>query len=345
MTEGETWVRELLCELHAGSYRSTAWRRFLARSFERARTTRRERRHEHRQALAAGVVGLAVWAGVASVSPWLALAGALWWLLVTAMVDWHLGMLEDDRGRPLRRLGLPNAVTLARAAVVPVLPIAAPALLGAILIPAGLADAIDGPLARRRGEETRLGRWLDWSTDSILVSAAALGAARHGLLPGWATALVLAKQLLPWPALSLAYFVRLAPPSHARFVSWQPPGLLLFVGLVLATLHLRAAVPLVAVGSVGGLGALTVTLVRAGRLQPAAREPSVDRRERSPNDRDLRLGLLHGEAHRRVGVDGLREPPCEAAGADRERALLDQLACARADDLSADEHAAAGAAK
>jgi hypothetical protein len=75
---------------------------------------------------------------------------------------------------------------------------------------------------------------------------------------------------LPWPALSLAYFVRSAPPSRARFVSWQPPGLLLFVGLVLATLHLRAAVPLVAVGSVGGLGALTVTLVRARRLQPAA---------------------------------------------------------------------------
>src|SRR5262249_59472022 len=137
-----------------------------------------------------------VWAAVAGFDPWLALAGTGWWLLAIAMVDWHLGMLEDESGRPLRWLGLPNLLSLARAAIVPVLLVAAPALLSALLILAGATDAIDGRLARARGEETRLGLWLDGGADALMLSAAAVGAARHDLLLWWAAAL-----LLRWPSL------------------------------------------------------------------------------------------------------------------------------------------------
>jgi phosphatidylglycerophosphate synthase len=270
VTEGEAWARELLRELRTDGYRARAWLRFLASSFERARRTRRQRRREHRQVLLVGATGLAVWAAVVSLRPWLALAGALWWLLAIAMLSWHLGMLEDEHGWPLDRLGLSNLLSLARAALVPVLPVASPMLLAAILIPAGLTDGIDGPLARRRQEETRLGVWLDGAADTLALSAAAVGAARHGLVPWWAATLVLGRQALPWIAVTLAYFIHAAPPSRAGFVSGKPAGLLLFTGLVLSALRLPAAAPLVVLGAVGGLATLTATLVRARRLRPAA---------------------------------------------------------------------------
>lgn len=262
MTEGEAWARELLRELRRDGYRARAWLGFFARSFERARTTRRQRRHEHRQALVAAGAGLAVWAGIASRSPWLALAGALWWTGVIAMLDWHLGMLEDEHGRPLHRLGLPNLLSLARAAAVPALAVVSPALLAAILIPAGLTDGIDGPLARHRREQTRLGVWLDGGVDTVLLSAAAVGAARHGLLPWWTATLVLAREAAPWLLVSLAYFIRAAPPSRVGIVSGKPAGLLLFTGLVLSALRLPEAAPVVVLGAVAGATTLLVTAVR-----------------------------------------------------------------------------------
>jgi phosphatidylglycerophosphate synthase len=267
VTAGEAWARDLLEELRAHRYQPRAWARFLARSFARARATRVERAREHRQTLLAGAAGLAVWAAVAGFHPWLALAGTAWWLLAIAMVDWHLGMLEDESGQPLPRLGLPNLLSLARAAIVPVLLVAPPALLAAMLIAAGATDAIDGRLARARGEETRLGLWLDGGADALMLSAAAVGAARNDLLPWWAAALVLAWHSLQALAVALAYLLRVRSPRRAASAWARVPGLLLFAGLALATLKLPLAGPLI---SVGALGALTLTLARARRPEAPA---------------------------------------------------------------------------
>jgi phosphatidylglycerophosphate synthase len=266
MTEGEAWARELLAELRAHGYRGRAWLRFLAHSFERAHTTWRQRPRERHQVLVLAVAGLAGWAAVAPLRPWLAVAGALWWLLVIAMLASHLGMLEDELGRPLPRLGLPNLLSLARIAIVPALPVASPALLAALLIPAGLSDVLDGPLARRRHEQTRLGVWLDGSADTLILSAAAVGTARHGL-PWWLAGLVIARHAAPWLLVSLAYFFHAAPPPLTRPVSAKAAGLLLFVGLLLSALRLPGAVPLVTVGAAGGLATLTVRLTRARPLR------------------------------------------------------------------------------
>lgn len=267
MTAGEAWARDLLEELRAHRYRPRAWAHFLARSFARARATRAERASEHRQTLLVGAAGLAVWAAVAGFDPWLALAGTGWWLLAIAMVDWHLGMLDDESGQPLRRLGLPNLLSLARAAIVPVLLVAAPALLFALLLLAGATDAIDGRLARARGEETRLGLWLDGGADALMLSAAAIGAARHDLLPWWAAALVLGWHSLQALAVTLAYLLRAQSPRRAASPLARVPGLALFVGLALATLELPLAGPLI---SLGALGALTLTLARARRAEAPA---------------------------------------------------------------------------
>jgi cardiolipin synthase (CMP-forming) len=269
VTEGEAWAREILSELRAANYRPRAWMRFFVRSFDRAEKTRRQRRREHRQTLLVGTVGFAAWAAAGAFRPWLALVGALWWLLVLAMVDWHLGMLEDESGEPLRRLGLANLLSLVRAAVVPLLPLAAPALLAAIVIPAGATDAIDGSLARARGEETRLGAWLDRGADALLLSTAAVGAARHDLLPWWTAALVLARYTLQALGVALAYFVRVQSPRHVSVVG-RVPGLVLFAGVALAALQFPLAVPLVSVGALGGVAALTFTVVRASLPEATA---------------------------------------------------------------------------
>lgn len=270
MTAGEAWTRDVLHDLRARGYSPRAWTRFLAASFARARATRAERVREYRQTLLAGAAGLAAWGAVAAIRPGLALAGAAWWLLVIAMVSWHLGMLEDDSGRPLHRLGLANLLSIGRAAVVPVLLVAPPALLAAILIPAGVTDGIDGPLARARGEATRLGVWLDGGVDACVLGAAAVGAARHGLLPWWAAALILGRHATQWLVLALVYFVRAAAPARNGFVSGRVPGLVLFAGLALAALRLPGAALLVSLGALGGFATFGITLVRARPFQPAS---------------------------------------------------------------------------
>jgi cardiolipin synthase len=270
VTAGEAWTRDVLRELREQRYRARAWARFLTASFARASATRRERQAEHRQTLLVGAAGLAAWALVAAVRPWLALAGALWWVFAVAMLDWHLGMLEDADGRRLHRLGLPNLLSLARIAVAPALVAVPPAVLAAILIPAGVTDGIDGPLARTRGEQTRLGVWLDGSADAWLLSAAAVGAARHDLLPWWAAAAVLARHALQALAICLAYFVRGAPPDPGAFVSARAPGLVLFAGLGLAALGAPVGSLLVLLGALGGVAALALTVVAARRTESTA---------------------------------------------------------------------------
>ena len=228
MTTGEAWTRELLSELRALRYAPHAWVRFLAQSFLRARTARAEHRHEHRQTLRTGAAGIAAWGALLAFQPWLAAAGMLWWLLVIAMVDWHLGMNEDDSGRPLGRLGIPNLLSIARAAVIPALLVTPAAVLATLLIAGGVTDVIDGPLARARGEETRLGVWLDGGVDGLMLSAAAIGAASHGLLPWWAAALVLGRHALQWLVVTLTYFIRASAPTRSGFVSGKAVGLVLF---------------------------------------------------------------------------------------------------------------------
>jgi phosphatidylglycerophosphate synthase len=270
MTEGERWTRDLLAALRSARYRPAAWRVFLARSFERAANTRTARLHEHRQLVAFEALGLAAWAAVALAGPWLALAGAVWLTLLLLMVDWHLGMLEDDEGRPLDGLGAANVLSILRGAIAPALLISSPAALAALLVAAGSSDAIDGPLARARGETSRLGRWLDGGVDACLLGVAAVAAARLGLLPWWAAGLVLARHAVQWSALALAYFARAEPPARGGVVSGKTPGLVLFGGLVLAVLRVPGAPALVVVGALGGLATFILTALHSVRAQAAA---------------------------------------------------------------------------
>jgi phosphatidylglycerophosphate synthase len=264
MTAGERWSEELLVQLRAARYTPSAWVSFFACTFARARETRAQRRREHHQTLALGAAGLLTWGLVAAAGQaWIALAGALWWLLIALMLDWHLGMLEDATGRRLDGLGLANVLSILRAGVVPVLVVASPTVLVAVLVPAGITDGIDGRVARARGEESRLGHRLDGGVDGLVLSAAAIGAARAGVLPWWVAALVLARHALQWILLAASFFVRAtAPPPHS-LVSAKKPGLVLFAGLVLVALHITGAAVLVAAGALAGLATLGLTIARS----------------------------------------------------------------------------------
>lgn len=265
MTDGEAWTAEQLSALRAARYAPNAWIRLLARSFARASENRAEWRRAHRQTVVLGVGGVAAWllAPLAAGRPWLALAGVLWWLLVTLMVDCHLGMLEDPSGRRFDGLGLANLLSIARAAVVPALVVASPALLLALLVPAGVADAIDGRVARARGEESRLGLSLDGGVDGLVVGAAAIGAARADLLPWWVAALALGRHALHWLVLAAASFARAQAPARDGLVSGKIPGLVLFAGLTLAALRVPGAPALVLLGALGGLATFGLTVAHS----------------------------------------------------------------------------------
>ena len=94
---------------------------------------------------------------------------------------------------------LPNALTAARALlVIPVIGLIAigdAPLALLVFIGAAATDALDGPLARRRGT-TAFGAALDPLADKILVVGALAALALQGIAPAWAVVLILARELV-----------------------------------------------------------------------------------------------------------------------------------------------------
>ena len=101
-----------------------------------------------------------------------------------------------------RALNLPNALTLLRIFLVPLLVVVlltrieGHVYLGAaIFLVAVLTDYLDGFFARRRNEVTRLGILLDPLADKLLTAAAFLSLVEMGLVPAWVVMIVLAREL------------------------------------------------------------------------------------------------------------------------------------------------------
>jgi CDP-diacylglycerol--glycerol-3-phosphate 3-phosphatidyltransferase len=100
-------------------------------------------------------------------------------------------------------LNLPNLLTLARVAAIPLLVIImlsgsreaglwAAALFGA----AAATDFIDGWLARKWGVVTVLGKFLDPLADKLIVMAALIMLIPHDRVPAWAVFLLLAREMV-----------------------------------------------------------------------------------------------------------------------------------------------------
>ncbi len=94
---------------------------------------------------------------------------------------------------------LPNALSVARALlVIPAIGLIAigdASLALFVFVTAAATDAVDGPLARRRGA-TALGAALDPLADKILVVGTLTALALRGMAPAWAVVLILARELV-----------------------------------------------------------------------------------------------------------------------------------------------------
>jgi cardiolipin synthase len=93
---------------------------------------------------------------------------------------------------------VPNALSLARLVMVPVvvalLFARADGLAAAFFVLAAVTDFLDGRFARRAGP-TRLGQILDPLADRLMLSSVALVLAIRGLLPVWAVAILVGRDL------------------------------------------------------------------------------------------------------------------------------------------------------
>lgn len=162
-------------------------------------------------------------------------------------------------GQPLRPWTIPNAIGFARLALIPVFLVVALSsadgtdplavvLFGAI----GWGDYADGIAARASGQYSRLGALMDPITDRLLVIGGVIVCWHFELLPRWALAVLLAREVamialaryglargvelrINWPGR-----VSVAPVMGALFFAMAGLGtlaeVLLYIGLALALL-------------------------------------------------------------------------------------------------------------
>lgn len=100
-------------------------------------------------------------------------------------------------------MNLPNSLTVARLLAIPLL-IAllvggAPyhdQLAAAAFLAASLTDTLDGRLARRRGEVTELGKFLDPLVDKLFILAVLAVLAAQGQLAAWIVVVILGREVM-----------------------------------------------------------------------------------------------------------------------------------------------------
>ncbi len=178
LTDGERWARDELTELLARRFTLRAVAGFLLDSQRRATEVRAAHPALGRQARRWMAAGAAAWAGLAAggAEPFRRRAGGglAWWAGCALMLDWHLGMVETEDGRP-RPLGVADALTLGRAWLVPV---AADSPTPLVCAAAAATDVLDGRFARR-DQPTRIGRDLEGLVDTCFAGAALRAARRR----------------------------------------------------------------------------------------------------------------------------------------------------------------------
>ena len=104
-------------------------------------------------------------------------------------------------------MNLPNALTLLRIFIVPLLVVVLLTpfsenwlgfprhILGVgLFLGAALTDYLDGHLARRRDQVTRLGQLLDPIADKLLISAALISLVENQLAPAWAVVIIIGRE-------------------------------------------------------------------------------------------------------------------------------------------------------
>ena len=99
-----------------------------------------------------------------------------------------------------RILTVPNILSMIRLALVPVLLVLLlegfDALALLLLVVAGLTDYLDGLLARRLNQVSRLGQLLDPAADRLFIFATSVGLAVRGVVPWWLVVIVVGRDVM-----------------------------------------------------------------------------------------------------------------------------------------------------
>jgi cardiolipin synthase len=149
---------------------------------------------------------------------------------------------------PARPLALPNILTYARIAAVPL--VVAILFWHSILngglwlrwvalgifISAGVTDILDGYFARMWGQQSSLGRMLDPIADKLLVGACLLMLAAEETIRGWsllAAAIILCREILVSGLREYLAELRVSVPV-TRLAKWKTTGQLVAIGFLIA---------------------------------------------------------------------------------------------------------------
>ena len=170
---------------------------------------------------------------------------------------------------------LANALTAARALlVIPVIGLIATgdaSLALLIFVIAAATDALDGPLARRRGTATALGAAMDPLADKILVVGALAALAVRGIAPAWAVVVILARELVAIEVRArAAHAISASPDGKAKTVLQVAA-----VALLLATAAWPAA-GLATAANALLLAATALTVLSGVRLVLRAKQTTAD---------------------------------------------------------------------
>lgn len=103
----------------------------------------------------------------------------------------------------MKRLNLPNQLTISRILLVPVIVV----LLmfpsrwvcfaaGALFALAGFTDLVDGYIARRTNQISSLGKFLDPLADKMLVSSVLIMLVQVGWVPGWVAIVIICRDIM-----------------------------------------------------------------------------------------------------------------------------------------------------
>src|SRR6202158_3736395 len=152
-----------------------------------------------------------------------------------------------SRQSPARGRSLPNLLTYARIAAVPVvvaLMYWQSILEGglwlrwvalAVFIAAGVTDILDGYFARIWGQQSSLGRMLDPIADKLLVASCLLMLAAEETIRGWtllAAVIILCREILVSGLREFLAELRVSVPV-TRLAKWKTLGPLVAIGLLI----------------------------------------------------------------------------------------------------------------
>jgi CDP-diacylglycerol--glycerol-3-phosphate 3-phosphatidyltransferase len=150
-------------------------------------------------------------------------------------------------------MNLPNAITLARIFLVPLLVVVLltkfegrqifgvrKELVGAAIFGiASLTDWLDGYLARRRKEVTTLGQLMDPVADKLLVTAALVSLVQMDLAPAWMVAVILGREFAVTVLRSIAYARGVVIPASPLGKFKMAAQVTAILALILGQDHLR----------------------------------------------------------------------------------------------------------